>query len=472
AERLEAREGGLWQAVADYLATPAAPPAAFAGLLAAAGHAGARLWWESDEDARVLVPGTPSDAERREELAAPAAGGRLVLRAPAVDGTLRALFQVVRREVPRWLREMRAAPVRPGRGGPRQGSAASADRGSAGRDSSRRETAASVAERFGIVGESPELAAAVTRAARLAPAEVPLLVLGESGTGKELVARAVHGLSARRAGPLVAVNCAALSETLVLSDLFGHVRGAFTGADRDRAGVFETAAGGTVFLDEIGDLPAAAQGMLLRVLQEGEVRRLGESLPRRIDVRLVAATHRDLATLVADGAFRQDLYYRLKGAVVTLPPLRQRGDDVLHLADHLLAGHPAGRPPVGEPRAGGDAAAPRLTAEARRRLRAHAWPGNVRELQQVLAVAAALAAADGGEIRPEHLDLPTPRADAPAAGYHQQVESFRRRLVTEALEATSGHQAQAARRLGLSRQAMSYLVRELGVERPVRRRVR
>ena len=139
------------------------------------------------------------------------------------------------------------------------------------------------------------------RAELLAPGEVPILVLGESGTGKELVARRIHAASRRRDRPWVAFNSAAVAETLVLSDLFGHVRGAFTGADRDRPGVFETADGGTVFLDEIGDLPAAAQGMLLRVLQEGEVRRVGESLPRRVDVRVVAATHRDLAVLVADG---------------------------------------------------------------------------------------------------------------------------------------------------------------------------
>ena len=163
-----------------------------------------------------------------------------------------------------------------------------------------------------------------------------MLILGESGTGKELAARHLHRASRRRDAHFVAVNCAALSDDLLLSDLFGHARGAFTGADRDRAGVFETAEGGTVFLDEIGDLPAPAQGMLLRVLQEGEVRRVGESLPRAVDVRVVAATHRDLSAMVGEGGFRQDLYYRLGVGTVELPALRDRGRDPILLAEHFL----------------------------------------------------------------------------------------------------------------------------------------
>jgi transcriptional regulator with GAF, ATPase, and Fis domain len=297
----------------------------------------------------------------------------------------------------------------------------------------------------GMVGESPALHAALERLSRLAPRDLTVLVLGETGTGKELAARLVHRGSPRARGPFVAVNCAALGESLLLSDLFGHVRGAFTGADRDRAGVFETAQRGTVFLDEIGDLPAVAQGMLLRVLQEGEVRRVGESLPRRVDVRVVAATHRDLAAAVAASSFREDLFYRLKVGSVLLPPLRERGADVLLLAEHFLA------------RERGPGFVPRLSRPARERLLSHRFPGNIRELENVLKVAAALAS--GGTIEPEHLGLPDPAASEPGS-YHRRVEEFRRRQVIEALAAAAGNQAEAARGLGLSRQALSYLVRQ------------
>ncbi|MCB1034020.1 MAG: sigma-54-dependent Fis family transcriptional regulator, partial [Acidobacteria bacterium] len=263
---------------------------------------------------------------------------------------------------------------------------------------------------------------------------------GESGTGKELAARHLHRSSPRSDGPFVAVNCAALSETLVLSDLFGHVRGAFTGADRDRAGIFESARGGTVFLDEIGDLPGAAQGMLLRVLQEQEVRRLGESLPRKVDVRVVTATHKSLEEMVRDRSFRQDLFFRLRVGILHLPPLRERGRDVLLLAEHFL---PSGH---------------RLSPPARAVLLGYGWPGNVRELKNVLSVASALC--DGAVIEPDDLDLED-ASPAPEADYHQQLESFRRRLVGDTLKACQGNRAEAARRLGLTRQALSYLVRQL-----------
>ncbi len=411
ARRLEDDAGGPWEALAGWLDGEVGVEG-WQALLAAAGYPEARLWWEGRDDARVLVPG-PGGAE---ELTAPARGGRLVLRASVVDPPLRALFRLLRRELPALPAGRPVAPA----GDPAAG----------------------------LVGRSRALRAAVERVERLAPTDLPLLIVGESGTGKELLARHLHRSSARAARPLLPVNCAALSATLLTSDLFGHVRGAFTGADRDRAGVFEAAEGGTVFLDEIGDLPAVAQGMLLRVLQEGEVRRVGESLARRVDVRVVAATHRDLAARVGEGLFREDLYYRLKGAAVELPPLRERGADVLLLAEHLLraAADRCGRPP------------PRLGAAARARLRAHRWPGNVRELENVLASAAVLAAADGGVVRPEHLDLPAASGPA-AAGYHVQVDTLRRRLVREALADSGGVQAVAARRLGLSRQALSYLVR-------------
>jgi sigma-54-dependent transcriptional regulator len=230
------------------------------------------------------------------------------------------------------------------------------------------------------------------------------------------------------------------------AELFGHLRGAFTGADRDRAGIFEAAEGGTVLLDEIGDLPLDAQGKLLRLLQEGEVRRLGESLPREVDVRVVAATHRNLERMTEKGEFRMDLYYRLRVGRVELPPLRDRGDDVLLLAKAFLAS--LGYPP------------PRLSAAAWRRLREYHWPGNVRELKNVLEVAAALS--DDGRIGAELLDLPD--AGEPLQhGYHERLRRFRRSMVAEALDASDGNQSAAARRLGLSRQALSYLVRRLEI---------
>ena len=411
AERLEARDAGPWQALTAYLGRGPGEPEALAALFAGAGYPEARLTWRVSDggDERVLADGRGGD----ERLAAPAAAGEIELSAPGLDPVLAALFRLARRDLP--------APA----GEPEPSPAAG-----------------------GIVGRDRALLAALDRADRLAPGGLPVLIHGESGTGKELMARRVHRRSDRHEGPFVAINCAALSESLLLSDLFGHVRGAFTGADRDRAGVFESARGGTVFLDEIGDLPPTAQGMLLRVLQEGEVRRVGESLPRRVDVRVVTASHRDLEAMVREGSFRQDLYYRLRGAVVVLPPLRDRGADVLLLAEHLLSRQAAGRPP------------PKLSPAARARLLAHAWPGNVRELDNTLGVAAALAA--GGLIEPEHLELPA-AAPAPAGDYHRQVEDYRRRLVEEALTAAGGNRAEAARRLGLTRQALSYLVRKLGL---------
>jgi two-component system NtrC family response regulator len=415
AERLEGREAGPWPAVEQYLRAKPADPEALAALFLAAGYPEARLVWSGGEEERVLVPGVGGG----EELSAPSAGGRLLLRCALVDPMLRALFALAARD------------LGPGESG---GSAAV-------------EPGALAAERGGFVGASPALRSALARLARLAPTDLPLLVVGETGTGKELAARLVHRLSARSAAPLLPLNCAALSETLLLSDLFGHSRGAFTGADRDRAGVFEAARGGTVFLDEIGDLPPTAQGMLLRVLQEGEVRRVGESLPRRVDVRVVAATHRDLAAQVRAGAFREDLFFRLKVACVELPPLRDRGEDAVLLARHFLAR--------------GGSRAPRLAPAARARLLRHPWPGNVRELRNVVDVAAALA--EGGAIEAEHLELPETSRRSGADAYHQRVDALRRRLVEEALQASGGRRAEAARRLGLTRQALSYLVRQLGI---------
>jgi transcriptional regulator with GAF, ATPase, and Fis domain len=251
------------------------------------------------------------------------------------------------------------------------------------------------------------------------------------------------------------MNCAAVAENLLLADLFGHVRGAYTGAERDRAGVFETAQGGTVFLDEIGDLPLSAQGMLLRVLQESEVRRVGESLARKVKARVVAATHRDLSAMVAAGSFRNDLFFRLKVASVVLPPLAQRMEDVPRLAEHFLT-----RTRPGLRRA-------ELSSAALAALCRYRWPGNVRELENVLKVAAELAASETGRIEPYHLELPekveSNEAENGIRDYHRLVDAFRIRLVSEALAAANGNRAEAARRLKLTRQAFSYLVRSLRI---------
>jgi DNA-binding NtrC family response regulator/tetratricopeptide (TPR) repeat protein len=480
ADWLEARERGPWQALAAYAARPPGDLEACAALVRQAGYPDARLVWtpagevrETPASSDPISGPTPATAL----LTADLASGRLELRGRRLDPALSACFALAARDLavagaPPAVRGGAALPVdeaHPALSASAPDSplfpAAPALAEPIVRQPAGRAAAAS------LIGSSRGLRAAVARLARLATADIPVLIRGESGTGKELAAREIHRASTRAHGPFVAVNCAALAESLLLSDLFGHVRGAFTGADRDRVGVFEAARGGTVLLDEIGDLPIGAQGLLLRVLQEGEVRRLGESLPRRVDVRVLAATHHDLEQAVASGAFREDLFYRLKVGAVDLPPLRERGDDVLQLADLFLSRQSQSQSPP-----------PRLAAETRERLRAYSWPGNVRELENVLRLGAALAT--GGVIQPENLELPrtagtaSPKvggpaceifvgataATAPAAGsYHQQVETLRRQLVVEAIAAADGNHAEAARRLGISRQALSYLVRQLGL---------
>jgi DNA-binding NtrC family response regulator/tetratricopeptide (TPR) repeat protein len=415
AETLEALDAGPWRALEAYLGD-GDEPATRPGELLHAVAPGARLVRCRAGVEEVLVDG-PGGISRLE---IPFAGGRLELCSATAEGpAVRAVLSLIARELSPWPEESLGT-----------------------------EPAAPVP---GIVGRSPELLRALERTEKLAAAPLPLLVLGETGTGKELFARRAHDVGPRAGGPFVPVNCAELSESLLLSELFGHVRGAFTGADRDRAGIFETARDGTVFLDEIGDLPLTAQSKLLRVLQEGEVRRVGESLSRRVDVRVVAATHRDLAAMVREGAFREDLFFRLQTASIELPPLRRRGEDLWLLTDHFLRRLAPGRDL-------------RLTGSARARLEAHPWPGNVRELRGTLAVAVALAGGD--EIGDGHLELPVSEARPPGGSYHEQVEALRRRLVRDALEAAGGNRAEAARRLGLSRQALSYLVRELGLYVP------
>ena len=235
--------------------------------------------------------------------------------------------------------------------------------------------------RFGIVGGSEAMAAVHERIARVAPSPLSVLVRGETGTGKELVARALHDASDRAQGPFLAENCAAVPAGLLESELFGHKKGAFTDAVRDREGHFQAADGGTLFLDEIGDMPLELQSKLLRVLEESEVRPVGSNEVVKVDVRIVAATHQDLAEMVRERRFREDLLYRLDVVGLTLPPLRTRNGDVEHLARYFLrtAAEKAGRP------------VPVLEDEALRALAAYAWPGNVRQLENEILRAVALA---------------------------------------------------------------------------------
>ena len=311
--------------------------------------------------------------------------------------------------------------------------------------------------RFGIVTEDASMEAPYRRIARFAPQPVTVLVRGESGSGKEAVARAVHALSPRAGGPFVAVNVPAIPAALLESELFGHIRGAFTGAERERVGLLEAASRGTIFFDEIGDLDPALQSKLLRALQDREIRRVGENRSRRIDVRVVSATSRDLGREVEAGRFREDLYYRLHVAAITLPPLRDRGRDVLCLARHFLDsfGREYAR------------AALRLAPEAARALTSHSWPGNVRELQNAMAQAAALAEADGVVGLPQ---LPEAVRPAPCRArsetYRSRLDAHRKSLISDALARAEGNRSLAARDLGLSRQALRYLMKELEVTMP------
>mgnify|MGYP006277412439 CR=1 FL=1 len=303
----------------------------------------------------------------------------------------------------------------------------------------------------GMIGESPAMQAVFDRLQRVAPTSATVLVLGESGTGKELAARAIHDASPRQDGPFITVNCAAIPAGLIESELFGHEKGAFTGADRQHRGLVEAAEGGTLFLDEIGELPAEAQARLLRVLQAGEVRRVGATGARHVDVRLVAATHRDLRTLVAEGDFREDLYYRLQVMEIRLPPLRERGDDVQALARALLerACHRLNRPPL------------TLTEDARQAVQRHDWPGNVRELEN--AIERAVILADGETIDTPALGLETaPQRRETPTGDLSLDEYFIHFVREHEGELT---ETELARRLGVSRKTLWERRQRLGIPR-------
>jgi len=321
-------------------------------------------------------------------------------------------------------------------------------------------------DRFGfdaIIGRAPKFIAAVEDARKVASTGTTVLLTGESGTGKEVLARAIHQASPRAEGPFVALNCAALPETLIESELFGHERGAFTGADKLKRGRFELAAGGTLFLDEIGELAATAQAKLLRVLQERRFERVGGTTTLEADVRLITATNRDLERAITEARFREDLYYRLAVFRIHLPPLRERGDDVLVLADHFVRQLGANMGKL----------APGLSREARDLLVAHAWPGNIRELQN--AIERALILAEGGLISAGHLgivprpfrDAASPATPSPDSEPRTEVRALaelEKQTIVEALRRSNGNKSRAAAALGLSRTQLLRRVRRFGLD--------
>ncbi|MDD9946511.1 MAG: sigma-54 dependent transcriptional regulator [Myxococcales bacterium] len=318
-----------------------------------------------------------------------------------------------------------------------------------------------------IAGQSEAMRQIVRTAERAAPSEATVLLLGESGSGKEVMARFIHQHSPRVGGPFVALNCATLSGELLASELFGHERGAFTGAVKDKPGRLEQAAGGTLFLDEIGELSADLQAKLLRVLQEREFERVGGTRVIRADVRVVAATHRNLAEALRTGTFREDLYYRLNVVSLRVPPLRDRRQDLPALLSHFLARH------------AGEAARPRLSLseEANRALLAYDWPGNVRELSNAMERCVVLAEGDRievGDLPEEVRDVAgtsATRSNDPGAqgvdftglSYHDAVAEAKRHIITAALSETSNHQTRAAELLGLTQPYLARLMKNLGM---------
>jgi DNA-binding NtrC family response regulator len=287
---------------------------------------------------------------------------------------------------------------------------------------------------------------------RVAPGDISVLLQGETGVGKEVFAERVHARSRRASKPLLRLNCGGFTETLLDSELFGHEKGAFTGADKAKPGLLENADGGSVFLDEIGELPLGLQARLLRVLQDRKVQRIGALEPRAIDVRFISATNRELLAEVASGRFRADLYYRLNGVTIAIPPLRERVAEIGPLARRFVAdaSRETGRTVV-------------LSKPAIARLEHHAWPGNIRELKNVIDRAALIA--PGDEIEVEHLSL----VDAPdraAAGLHADIDALEKQRILEALDACGGNQTRAAQQLGISRGTLLSRLKQYGIKRP------
>jgi len=295
----------------------------------------------------------------------------------------------------------------------------------------------------GMVGSCDAMLAVCDTIKRVAPTPSSVLILGETGTGKELVAHAIHAQSSRNNAPLIAVNCASIPASLIEAELFGHVKGAFTGAHQSREGLIESAHGGTLFLDEIGELPVEAQSQLLRVLQDGQIRRVGASQTRTVDIRLIVATHRDLQQQVKDGLFREDLFFRLNVIQIMLPPLRERGDDIEQLCQHLLK------------RVGSDLGRSGLTLDqsARQAIRQHQWPGNVRELENTLERAAILSTHD--DITAETLNLPGQNSVTQVSSsnnFELSLDDYFRAFVKH--NQVNMNETELAEKLGISRKSL------------------
>jgi DNA-binding NtrC family response regulator len=309
-----------------------------------------------------------------------------------------------------------------------------------------------------IIGRSEAMQEIFAAIERIAPSRATVLLAGESGVGKDLIARAIHFHSPRRDRPLVKINCTAIPENLMESELFGYEKGAFTGANSSKPGKFEQADTGTVFLDEIGDVPAAIQVKLLRVLQEREFERLGSNVTRRIDVRVIAATNQDLRAALEQGTFREDLYYRLNVVPLNIPPLRERKQDIPFLANHFVKKL---APDTGS-------RVESLTDAAIQKLMDYHWPGNVRELENVIERSLVMCAGDKLDAADIKLEA-TPRPRAQNSGNHflpdgMTLDQYEQELIREALRRADGNKSQAARLLGLTRNALRYRLTQMGLE--------
>jgi len=304
-----------------------------------------------------------------------------------------------------------------------------------------------------MIGTSPQIQAVFNSIRKVATSDAPVLIAGESGTGKELTARAIHRLSNRKNGPFVAINCSAIPETLLESELFGHEKGAFTGAHIQRKGRFETAHEGTLFLDEIGDLPGHLQVKLLRFLQEQKIERIGGREEISVDVRIIAASNRDLKEAMKDGRFREDLYYRIGVVVVSLPPLREREGDILVLATALLQRYSLENKKnvIG------------FTPQAIRAIKTYHWPGNIREIEN--RIKRAVIMAEGSKITPHDLELASPFEKYEGKGLKEAREELERDFIQKALLKHKGNVSKAAEELGVSRPSLYEMMEKLGMKK-------